>query len=81
MEVEETDDNDNSEEEVVYYPEGFIVLLSPNVESPEEGALVLMHEIGHALGMSEEEVKQFGLGVEAETKEVVNDDVVPIVSG
>jgi predicted Zn-dependent protease with MMP-like domain len=63
MEVEETDNNDNSEEEVVYFPEGFIVLLSPNVETPEEGALVLMHEIGHALGMDEEEVKNLGLGV------------------
>lgn len=80
MEVEETDHDDNAEEEVIYYPEGYIVLLAPNVETPEEGALVLMHEIGHALGMSEEEVTQFGLGVDKDVQkgEVSNAGVPPI---
>lgn len=77
MEVEESDHDDNAEEEVIYYPEGFVVLMAPNIETAEEGALVLMHEIGHALGMSEEDVKNFGLGVEKleEKGGVANDDV------
>lgn len=77
METEESDHDDNSEEEVVYYPEGYVVLLAPNITTPEEGALVLMHEIGHALGMSEEEVKNFGLGVEQDKKGEVSNAGVP----
>lgn len=63
-EIEENDDSE--EEEIVYYPEGFVVLCASNIESPAEGTVVLMHEIGHALGMSEEEVAQLGLGVQKE---------------
>lgn len=68
MEIEESDANDNSEEEVVYFPEGFVVLLADNIDSAEEGALVLMHEIGHALDMDEDEVKNLGLGVGEKAK-------------
>lgn len=59
-EVEESDESE--EEEVVFYPEGFIVLCLSNLESVDEASVVLMHEIGHALGMDEDEVKNLGLG-------------------
>lgn len=68
-EVEETDTDDNSVEEVTYFPEGHLVLLAGNIENKEEGLLVLMHEIGHALGMNEAEVKEMGLGIEKKEPE------------
>lgn len=68
-EIEE--DEDDADAETVFYPEGYIILLSPNIESKEEGVLVLLHEIGHALGMDEDEVRNLGLGVEK--KEVPNE--------
>lgn len=61
-EIEESEDDDG--DEIVYYPEGFIVLCADQIESEHEGVVVIMHEIGHALGMSEEEVTALGLGVE-----------------
>lgn len=60
-EIEESDESE--EEEIVYYPEGFVVLCANNIESEKEGLMVLMHEVGHALGMDEEEVAKLGLGV------------------
>jgi predicted Zn-dependent protease with MMP-like domain len=66
-EVEDSDESE--EEEVVYYPDGFIILIASNIESPDEAKAVLMHEIGHALGMDEAEVQQLGLGVGAQPKE------------
>lgn len=60
-EIEESDDSE--EEEIVYYPEGFVVLCASNIETENEGLVVLMHEVGHALGMDEEEVTKLGLGV------------------
>lgn len=60
----ETEESDVSEEEeVVYYPEGFMVLCAKNIRDGEEAALVLVHEIGHALGLDESEVAALGLGV------------------
>jgi predicted Zn-dependent protease with MMP-like domain len=62
-EIEAGETTDSEEEEIVYYPEGFIVLIANNIPDEQEGLLVLMHEIGHALGMDEDEVKNLGLGV------------------
>ncbi len=62
MEVEESEESE--ENEIVVLPEGVIVLVASNISTPEEAGLVLMHEMGHALGLDEEEVKQLGLGVE-----------------
>jgi predicted Zn-dependent protease with MMP-like domain len=70
-EVEDSDDSE--EEEIVYYPTGFIVLIAANIESADEAKAVLMHEVGHALGMNEEEVQQLGLGVGAKPKEGTDD--------
>jgi predicted Zn-dependent protease with MMP-like domain len=61
-EIEESDESE--EEEIVYYPEGFVVLCANNIETESEGLVVLMHEVGHALGMDEEEVTKLGLGVQ-----------------
>lgn len=62
----ETEDGEGSEDEPddVYLPEGVIVLCASTIKDAEEATLVLMHEMGHALGMSEDEVKSLGLGVE-----------------
>lgn len=70
-EVEDSDESE--EEEIVYYPDGFIVLIASNIESAEEAKAVLMHEVGHALGMDEAEVQQLGLGVGAKPKEGTDD--------
>lgn len=61
LEREESDDTE--EMETIAMPEGVIVVVASNVATPEEGIIVLLHEIGHALAMSEEEVRQLGLGV------------------
>ncbi len=60
MEVEESDQSE--EEEILYVAEGFVVLCASNIADAEEAAIVLAHEIGHALGMSEAEVTALGLG-------------------
>jgi len=61
--LEREDSDDTEEMETIALPEGVIAMVASNIQSPEEGVLVLLHEIGHALGMDEEEVKQLGLGV------------------
>lgn len=63
IEVEDGDDTDTEEDEMVLVAEGFIVLIAANIKDSAEAALVLLHEIGHALDMDEDEVKQLGLGV------------------
>ncbi len=62
MEMEESDDSEEEEAELL--PDGVIALVASNLSTAEEVGLVLMHEMGHALGMDEDEVKQLGLGVE-----------------
>lgn len=62
MEVEDSDDTE--QEEVELLPDGIIALIASNLATAEEVGLVLMHEMGHALGMDEDEVKALGLGVE-----------------
>lgn len=62
MEVEEDADGEG-EFETASLPNGAIVLIAGNIANTEEAALVLLHEIGHALGMDEEGVKALGLGV------------------
>lgn len=66
-EIESEDTTDSEENEVVYFPDGFIVLCASNIADEKDGLLVLMHEVGHALGMDEDEVKALGLGVAPES--------------
>lgn len=54
---------EDGEEEIIEYPEGFIVLCAGNIASADETSVILLHEIGHALGMDEDEVKALGLGM------------------
>ena len=61
LETEQSDED--PEEETVYDPDGVIVLVADNIEDETTASLVLSHEIGHALGMDEAEVKALGLGV------------------
>lgn len=63
-EVEEEADTDSGDMETVLSPDGFIVLCAENLEDADQVAIVLMHEIGHALGMDEQEVNDLGLGIE-----------------
>lgn len=58
---------ENDEEEIVFYPEGYLVIIANNIKDKEEASLVLTHEIAHAMGWNEEEVTQMGLGVEKST--------------
>lgn len=62
METEESS-TDDEENEVVYFPDGYVFIIASNVADEKEGVAVFLHEIGHALGMDEEEVSQLGLGV------------------
>lgn len=59
----ETEDEDDGSE-VQTLPDGVIILVADNIIDEKEAAIVLMHEIGHALDMTEEEVGALGLGVE-----------------
>lgn len=61
MEREESEED--AEEETIIDPSGVIVLIANNLASKDEVVLVLMHEIGHALGLDEAEVKALGLAV------------------
>jgi predicted Zn-dependent protease with MMP-like domain len=63
MEQDETDDEEGDEFETVELPNGVILLVASNIPNTDEAVLVLLHEIGHALGMDEDEVKELGLGV------------------
>lgn len=56
MEVTEDDDT-----EEVFLPSGEIIIIAENIKSVDEATIVLLHEFGHALGMTEEEVTQHGL--------------------
>lgn len=49
--------------------EGVIALISGNLQKREEVPIVLLHEIGHALDMDEDEVKALGLSVSEAIKE------------
>jgi predicted Zn-dependent protease with MMP-like domain len=57
------DSDESEEEEVVELASGVVVINLENIRSEDECRLVLLHEFGHALGMSEEEVAELGLGV------------------
>lgn len=59
----EEDGDGEGDMETVTLPEGVIAVVASNVKDVDEAVLVVMHEIGHALGMDEDEVKALGLGV------------------
>lgn len=61
--LEKTDDEDPDSEEsdIKYDAEGYIVMCACNIANPEEALLVFLHEVGHALGLDEEAVKELGL--------------------
>ena len=54
---DEYDEEGNGEE-----AQGSIVLNAPNLETFDDLRDTLAHEIGHALGLTEEEVENLGLG-------------------
>lgn len=57
----ETDDTD-AEEVTSVMPDGIIFLVASNLQDETEAKVALLHEVGHALGMSEDEVSALGLG-------------------
>jgi len=61
--MESEDDDEESEFETVALPNGVIALIASNISGDEEAIVIVLHELGHALGMDEEEVKALGLGV------------------
>jgi predicted Zn-dependent protease with MMP-like domain len=69
--MEKTDDSDPDadDSDVVYDPEGTIIFCANNIESPDAAVLVFLHEVGHALGLGEDEVKELGLAVQSAKKE------------
>lgn len=68
MEKSDDDDPTADESETVYDPEGYVVFCASNIADADEAVLVFLHEIGHALGLDEDEVKALSLGV-AQAKE------------
>ena len=80
VEIEESDESED--EEVVLTAEGFIVLVAANIKDADEAALVLLHEIGHALDMDEQSVRDLGLGVRTEppTEEKTNVPTEPPIT-
>ncbi len=62
--LEADDDSDEAD-----MPEGVIALIAGNIATPEEGIVVLTHEIGHALGLDEQGVKDLGLATPAPAPE------------
>jgi len=76
MESEEDADGDG-DMETVTLPSGIIVIVASNVKDADEVVLVVLHEIGHALGMDEEEVKALGLGVSPSTTGASDDGSTP----
>jgi predicted Zn-dependent protease with MMP-like domain len=71
--LEREDDDEESEHETVSLPNGVIAIIACNIKDGDEAVLVCLHEIGHALGMDEEEVKALGLGVSPSTGVTTND--------
>lgn len=69
--MEKTDDSDPGadESDVVYDPEGYIIFCASNIADTDTAVLVFLHEVGHALGLGEDEVKELGLAVSQATKE------------
>lgn len=65
--LEREDEDEESEHETVSLPNGVICIVASNIKDGEEAVLVCLHEIGHALGMDEDEVKALGLGVSPST--------------
>lgn len=71
-----TSDADPGEEEpeVKYDAEGYIVMCASNIADKSEAMLVFLHEVGHALGLDEDEVKELGLA--ATTPKEGNPDAI-----
>lgn len=65
--MESEDEDEESELETVALPNGVIALIASNISDANEAIVILLHELGHALGMDEEEVKALGLGVSPAT--------------
>lgn len=72
--LEREDEDEESEHETVSLPNGVICIVASNIKDGDEAVLVCLHEIGHALGMDEDEVKALGLGVSPSTTGASNDD-------
>jgi predicted Zn-dependent protease with MMP-like domain len=69
MEKTEDTDPDAEESDVVYDPEGCIIFCASNIEDTDAAVLVFLHEVGHALGLSESEVGELGMAVTKAAKE------------
>ena len=68
-----SDDEDDGADEVTL-PEGVIFLCASNIEDGDIAEKVLLHEVGHALGLSEQEIMEWGLDASDEPeKEKVTD--------
>lgn len=66
----ETVETDDETTETIECAAGAIVMIACNLADVDEVDLVLLHEIGHALGLDEAAVDALGLGVEeSETPE------------
>lgn len=65
LETEDAEGDDPPE--VKYDAEGTIVFCASNIADKDEAVLVFLHEVGHALGLDEDEVKELGLAA-AEAK-------------
>ena len=77
-EVQDPDGEQDEESfEVVSPAEGTIVLVASQLTNEREAAAALLHEIGHAIDLSEEEVDQLGLGM-AGPEENSKDDAQPV---
>ena len=73
------DDEEDPAEEVIM-PAGVIILVASNIEDGDIADKVLLHEIGHALGLTEDEIWQWDLDAgdkddkEAKSKGESSDD-------
>lgn len=70
--LERKEGGESEEPEGEMLPEGIIAICCSNIATPEEAVIVLLHEIGHALAMDEEEVRALGLGTEGTPNNVPN---------
>lgn len=75
MEVE--DEDGEGEHVIEELADGAIAIVASNLKDADEIVLVLLHEIGHALGLDEEGVKALGLGVSSTSSEAPNDVPAP----